>query len=390
MLKIMGERKIRVLQAIRQGKIGGGETHMLELVSRIDKEVFTPIVLSFTPGPMVEQIEKLGIPVHIIETEQGFNWKIWGKVRSFFKEQEIDIVHAHGTRANSNVFWAAGKLNLPLIYTIHGWSFHQDQKYLIRRLRELSEKFLTSRATSNVCVSNSNRLDGIERFGMKNSTVIYNGISTEKFDPQGNYSNIRKEFNIPPDKTLIGYIVRITVQKDPITLINAMKIVLDQTKDVMLLVVGEGDLKEKVIQMVNDSGLSSNVLFDNFRLDVPDILKAIDIYSLPSLWEGLPIGILEAMSMGKVIIASPIDGTKEIITNYENGILVPQQNPELLAKAILEVHGNKNLQMKLAKNAINTIHEKFTVNEMVKKIENHYKSIIKCNENRHRNSTTVP
>jgi glycosyltransferase involved in cell wall biosynthesis len=169
-----------------------------------------------------------------------------------------------------------------------------------------------------------------------------------------------------------------------------MKIVLDQTKDIMLLIIGEGDLKNRIIQMVNELGLSSNILFDNFRLDIPDILNAVDIYCLPSLWEGLPIGILEAMSMGKVIIATPIDGTRELITNYENGILVPQQNPELLAKAIIEVHGNEKLRMKLAKSAIQTINERFTVNEMVKKIENHYKSIIKCNENRNRNSTTVP
>jgi len=373
----MSERKIRVLQAIRQGKIGGGETHMLELVLGINRDVFTPIVLSFTPGPMVEQIEKSGIPVHIIKTEKGFDWKIWGKVKNLLKEQKIDIIHAHGTRANSNVFWAAKKLNLPLIYTIHGWSFHQDQPYLKRRIRELSEKFLTSQTTSNICVSKSNQHDGIERFKMKNSIVIYNGISREKFDPEGNYKNIRNEFNIPPDKTLIGYIVRITIQKDPVTLINAMKIVLAQTKDIMLLIVGEGDLKDRIIQMVNKSGLSSNILFDNFRLDVPDILKAIDIYCLPSLWEGLPIGILEAMSMGKVIIATPIDGTREIITDYENGILVPQQNPELLAKAILEVHRNEKLRMKLAKNAIKTIHKKFTVTEMIKEIENDYKLIFK-------------
>jgi len=373
----MVDGKIRVLQAIRQGKVGGGETHMLELVSAIDKTMFSPLVLSFTDGPMVEQIRQLGIPVFIIETEKGFDWRIWGRVKKLLTEQKIDIVHAHGTRANSNVFWATRKLKLPLVYTIHGWSFHQDQSLFMQRVREISEKLLTSQSTSNICVSFSNQQDGIQRFNMKNSTVIYNGISKDKFNPEGKYADIRKEFNIPEEKTLIGYIVRITLQKDPLTLIKAMKIVLDQTSDIMLLIVGEGDLKNEAVRMVKDFGISSNVVFEDFRLDVPDILNAIDIYCLPSLWEGLPIGILEAMSMGKVIIATPIDGTKEIITANENGIFVPQQNPERLASAILEIHHNKQLKEKLSKNAIQTIQEKFTITEMVKKIENHYKLIFK-------------
>jgi len=373
----MVDGKIRVLQAIRQGKVGGGETHMLELVSAIDKTMFSPLVLSFTDGPMVEQIRQLGIPVFIIETEKGFDWRKWGRVKKLLTEQKIDIVHAHGTRANSNVFWATRKLKLPLVYTIHGWSFHQDQSLFMQRVREISEKLLTSQSTSNICVSFSNQQDGIQRFNMKNSTVIYNGISKDKFNPEGKYADIRKEFNIPEEKTLIGYIVRITLQKDPLTLIKAMKIVLDQTSDIMLLIVGEGDLKNEAVRMVKDFGISSNVVFEDFRLDVPDILNAIDIYCLPSLWEGLPIGILEAMSMGKVIIATPIDGTKEIITANENGIFVPQQNPERLASAILEIHHNKQLKEKLSKNAIQTIQEKFTITEMVKKIENHYKLIFK-------------
>ncbi len=382
--------KIRVMQAIRQGKVGGGETHMFELVSRMDKSVFSPEVLSFTPGPMVDQISKMGIPVHIIETERGFDWKIWGRVKKLLINQKIDIVHAHGTRANTNVFWAARNLKLPLVYTIHGWSFHQDQSKLVKNIRMLSEWFLTSQTTSNICVSFSNQQDGVKKFNMKNSTVIFNGISTEKFDPTGKYADIRKELNIPEEKTLIGYIVRITMQKDPMTLIEAMKMVMEVTKDVFLLVVGEGDLKEKIVQMTRDYGLSSHVVFENFRQDVPDILHATDIYCLPSLWEGLPIGILEAMSMGKVIIATPIDGTKEIIIDNENGLFVPQQNPRLLADAIIKVHKNKQLQKKLSENAIKTIVEKFTISEMVEKIENHYKLIIKCNENWNRSTTNIP
>ena len=378
----MRTKRIKILEAIRQGKIGGGETHVLELVSKIDKSVFEPVVLCFTSGPMVEQLQKQGIEVHVIETERGFDWRIWNKVRRFMQEQQFDIVHAHGTRANSNVFWAAKKLNLPLIYTVHGWSFHPDQKPIIRYMRELSEKFLTSISTSTICVSNSNQNDGIMRFNMKRSSVIYNGINTKKFDPNSEHKDIRKELGILEEMTLIGFIVRLTLQKDPFTLIKAMKIVVEQTNDVVLLIVGEGDLKKQSIELVKELNLGSHIIFENFRQDVPDILNAIDIYCLPSLWEGLPIGILEAMSMGKVVIATPIDGTSEIISNHENGILIPIRDPLKLAEAIMSVHHNTMVQKKLSVNAINTIHEKFDIDTMVEKIENYYTKILSTNENR--------
>jgi glycosyltransferase involved in cell wall biosynthesis len=373
----MVTKRIKVLEAIRQGKIGGGETHVLELVSKMDKAVFEPVVLSFTQGPMVQQLQSLGIEVHVIETEKGFDRKIWKKVKEFISENKFDIVHAHGTRANSNVFTSARSLGIPLIYTVHGWSFHQDQAFYVKKMRELSERFLTSRSTSVICVSNSNQNDGIRGWNMKKSLVIYNGINTNKFNPDLEYKSVRKEFGITDDKTLIGFIVRMTIQKDPFVLIRAMKIVMQKNNEVVLLMVGDGDLKQEAVQMVNEFNLSSNIIFEDFRQDVPDVLKAIDIYCLPSLWEGLPIGVLEAMSMSKVVIATPVDGTKEIITDMENGILVPVRDEEKLAEAILQVHNDKELQKRLSENAVKTIHEKFSIEEMVKKIENHYRSILK-------------
>jgi len=369
-------KKIRVLEAIRQGKIGGGETHVLELVSKIDRSVFEPVVLSFTYGPMVDQLKDLGIDVHVIETERGFDWKVWKRVKELIRQLDIDIIHAHGTRANSNLFHTARQLKLPLIYTVHGWSFHQDQKPVVKLIRKLSERFLTSVSDSVICVSNSNQADGIKGWNMKRSVVIYNGINTGKFNPENDYKDIRKEFGIGEDKTLIAYIVRITTQKDPLTLIRAMKIVLEKTKDVVLLMVGEGDLKEQVVSIVKEGHFESNIILVNFRQDVPAILKAADIYCLPSLWEGLPMGVLEAMSMKKVVIATPVDGTSEIISDNADGIFFPVKDEKRLADAILSVHNDKELGKRISGNARQTILDRFTVEGMVKAIEKHYKSLI--------------
>ncbi|MBC8110887.1 MAG: glycosyltransferase [Verrucomicrobia bacterium] len=242
-----------------------------------------------------------------------------------------------------------------MIYTIHGWSFHQDQKLLIRSLRELSEDFLTKQTILNIAVSQSNQQDGIEKFNMAHSQVIYNSIDQEKFNPHNNYKNIRQELGISQEKTLIGFVVRITHQKDPFTLIRAFRQVVNQFQDVVLLMVGDGDLKEASIQLAQELNLSENIIFQPFRQDIPDVLNAIDIYCLPSLWEGFSIGLLEAMAMKKAVVATPVDGTKEVVKDGENGLLIPYQNPDKLAEALISLHIDKGLRRKLAENAYQTV-----------------------------------
>lgn len=154
------DRKIRILECIRQGQIGGGESHLLSLVSNLDRSKFDPVVLSFTDGPMVDRLRELNIDTQVIYTEKPFDISKWKIVKEYLRQQSIDLVHAHGTRASSNVLWAARSLKIPVIYTIHGWSFHQDQSLLVRTVRVLGEKFLTRRSALNISVSKSNQESG--------------------------------------------------------------------------------------------------------------------------------------------------------------------------------------------------------------------------------------
>ena len=128
------KKKIRILECIRQGQVGGGESHIISLSLNLNKDLFEPIVLSFTDGPMIALLQENNIETHIIFTQKPFNILIWKQVKNLLLRKKIDIVHAHGTRANSNVFWAAKSLNIPLIYTIHGWSFHDNQKPIIKKI----------------------------------------------------------------------------------------------------------------------------------------------------------------------------------------------------------------------------------------------------------------
>jgi glycosyltransferase involved in cell wall biosynthesis len=367
---------IKILITIRQGKIGGGESHVLELVKHLDRTQYEPIVLSFTDGPMIKTLNEWGVKTHVIYTEQPFNVFVWKKVYRFLVEQNVKLIHAHGTRANSNVFWAAKKLRLPIIYTVHGWSFHQDQSYFVKKLREAGERLLTRCANITICVSTNNYQDGISRVGLKRSIIINNGIDLEKFNPRKKYNNLREELNIAADETLVGYIARITVQKDPHTFIMAIAEVLKSTSKVKFLVVGNGDLKESMVALAKKMNVESHVHFQDFRQDTPNVLSGIDIYCLPSLWEGLPIGLLEAMAMEKAVVATSVDGTKEVVKDGVSGVLIPKQSPTELSKAIIHLHENKQLIKQYGVNARKSVEEKFEVMRMVKAVEKVYGNLL--------------
>ena len=275
-------KKIRLLECIRQGQIGGGESHLLSLSTNLNKDIFEPIILSFTDGPMIELLTQKGIETHVIFTEKPFNIFLWNKVRKLMKEKEIDIVHAHGTRANSNVFWAANSLHIPLIYTIHGWSFHDDQKPIIKKIRVLSEKFLLSRTKLNISVSESNKQTGRKHIKSFDSTVVNNGIDQEKFNPANDMADIRKELGIKDNTMLLIFIARFTKHKQPLTLIRSFASALEIMPGIKLLMVGDGDEKKTALNLAEELSITDSIIFLPFRQDVPALLKAGNIFILPS------------------------------------------------------------------------------------------------------------
>ncbi|WP_260607556.1 glycosyltransferase family 4 protein [Chitinophaga polysaccharea] len=369
--------KTRVLETIRQGKIGGGESHVLDLVASLDKTVFDPIVLSFTEGPMMTALQKMNIPAFVIGSEKAFDISVWKKVKKFMEDQRIDIVHVHGTRANTNVLWAARKLGLPVVYTIHGWSFHDGLHPLAKRLRIAAEKFITRKTQVNICVSESNRQTGIKALKGFSGIVVRNGINLQKFNSDAQYPDLRAEYGIPESKLLVCFIARMTYQKNPVGMIRGFAAALQQAPQLHLLMIGDGELMNDVVSAATTAGIGKQVTFAGFRQDIPAVLHAADIYCLPSLWEGFPIGVLEAMAMGKTVIASDVDGTKEAVQDGENGILVPSGNPAALAAAMVRVARDGALRARLQSNAKAAIAANFNVVGMTEKIAAVYQQLCK-------------
>lgn len=351
--------KIRVLEVIRQGQIGGGESHLLDLVEFLDKEQFEPICLAFTSGEMITRLQTMGIRCHVIPTQKPFDMKVQQQIANLIREEQIQLIHAHGSRAASNMVWPARHLDIPLIYTVHGWSFHDDQSFLVRQLRQWSEKLICSLADRVICVSQSNADTGRERFGLRNADVIENGINLVRFNPNGTFKNLRSELGFSDDDFVAAFIARCTKQKSPLDFLNAIRIAHERNSKIKGLFVGEGDMDNEVDEYIAAHQMESYVYRSPFRTDVPDLLNAINVYCLPSLWEGLSIALLEAMAMGKAIVATPTDGTREVIVNEQNGLVIPFEKPKALAEAIIRLHNDVTLYRQCGQRARMVVAERF-------------------------------
>jgi len=374
---VSAQKRIKVLECIRQGQIGGGESHLLSLVENIDRTVFDPVVLSFTDGPMINRLNGLGVKTTVIHTEKPFDFGKWKSIKNWIRNENFDLIHAHGTRANSNILWAARSLGIPVVYTIHGWSFHDDQNAFVKRIRILGEKYLTSKSTINISVSESNKETGQKFFSSFRSVVVNNGIDGKKFNPENQFTDVKKELNIPSDAVVVLFLARFTHQKQPLVLLKAFNEAAKKNPKLFLLMVGDGEQKSEAIEMLGSLEANKRILLLPFRQDVPDVLAAADIFVLCSLWEGLPIALLEAMAMGKAIVASKVDGTREIIRHKENGYLIDTENLQnTLEAGLLEVSTDENLRNNIQQKARQTVKDRFNAITMTRQIEKIYQQVI--------------
>jgi glycosyltransferase involved in cell wall biosynthesis len=275
------------------------------------------------------------------------------------------------------MFWAAKKTARPLVYTCHAWSFHLDQNPVVKKLRILGEQYLTTKADVNICGSKANRETGRQLFKNFDAVIINNSIDPKRFNPHGVYKNIREELGMASEDLVIASVARFTLQKQPLKLIAAFAEVSKKVPNAKLLMVGDGEQKEEAIRLIQKLGIQDKVILQPFRQDIPDVLAAVDIFVLPSLWEAFPIALLEAMSMGKAVIGTNVDGTPEIIEHEKNGLLIELEGLEKnIADALLRLCTDHGLLKKLQQAAVKSIYNTYNVETLARKNEDVYRQLI--------------
>lgn len=372
----MKDTRYKILYCIRQGTIGGGESHLMDLVEFLDKEKFKPLILSFTDGAMIDHFKKKGVDTFVIHTERPFDPKVWKAVSALINKELPDLVHIHGTRAFSNLLWPLKKKNIPVVYTIHGWSFNSSQGFARKTVATIAERIFTKRADANINVSFSNKDTGTQVIPGMKSVVIHNGVNLSIFNKEGLYPDLRSQLHIPADAFLAGFIARMTVQKDPLTMVKAFASFAARNPKAYLLMVGDGELKAAAQALARELSVDGRIVFEGFRKDIAAVLNIIDVYCLPSLWEGFSIGLLEAMAMGKPVIASAVDGTCEVIQHDVNGLLITPRSESELSHALERLSADTALRERLKEKAFGAITDEFNAAKVASKTEEIYSGLL--------------
>lgn len=364
-----------MLEVIRQGQIGGGESHLADLIELMDRTDYEPICLSFTDGEMITRLRGIGVKCFIVETTRPFNISIQRRIIQIIKEENITIIHAHGTRAASNVLYPSIRLGLPLVYTVHGWSFHKDQGKITYTLRKWSEKLICRYATRVICVSEGSAETGRKAFRLTDPIVIKNGVNLKTFNRDKKSPLQRSDFGFSDSDFVVGFIARCTKQKAPLDYLEAVRLAHHNDIRIKGLFIGEGDMDAEVDKFISADKMEPYVFRSPFRTDVANILPLIDVYCLPSLWEGLSIGLLEAMATGCAIIATPTDGTQEVIKNEQNGLIVPFSSPDKISDAILCLLTDENLRNRCRQNVASLVSEQFNAQRVADAVVDIYKNV---------------
>jgi glycosyltransferase involved in cell wall biosynthesis len=168
------------------------------------------------------------------------------------------------------------------------------------------------------------------------------------------------------------------------TIIDALPQIQEKIPDIKCLFVGgefvnEKWYQEELYRYVQENHLENTIIFTGFRRDIPELLSLFDVFVLPSLWEGLPSSILEAMAMKKPVIASSVGGIPEVVKHEETGVLIPPQDSKALADAIIFLLNNPDIAVKIGQAGYNRVQDFFSIESVVARIESVYARLIEKN-----------
>ncbi len=366
--------KIKVLEMIDQPFLGGGQKTLLSLVRHLDRKKFSVSVCSQDSGPLVEEVKKNGIVHFPISFSKKFKWRIIREISSILLNNRFDILHTHGGIAGFYGRWAAKKCRTRVVvHTLHGIHYLHYRNLLLKQITIFLERIFSRFTDALVFVCDSDREKGkkLKLAPQTKMHLIRNGIDLPPVREEDVLAR-RKELGLNLSQPVLGTVARLHRQKGIIYLLQAAAKIQRSFPEAKIFVVGGGPLRQRLQRERQRLGVDKFLFFLGERKDAAEILSLFDIFILPSLWEGLPYVLIEAASAGKPIVATDVDGVKEVITNGETGVLVAARNSEKLAEAVISLLRNRDHAAKLGEKAKKTIPSHFSLSRMIEETQELY------------------
>jgi len=292
------------------------------------------------------------------------------------RKNKYDIVHTHTAKAGILGRFAAKCSGTRIVvHSLHGATFHETQHPFVRLFYKQLEKW-AAHCTDHFITVGDDLRDRYLAAGVgkpQQYTTIRSGFDLQHFliqdqDIVKKSNLIRKELGISQKSFILGNISRLEPRKGHIYLLKSCQELLRNSKELYLICAGEGYYHSEIQRMINDMGISDKVFLLGFRKDITDVMSAMDVVLLTSLWEGLPRVLVQAAALAKPIITFAVEGATELVTQGHNGYIAPLKDVEALTQYVTELVQNPRQARIMGKSSRNQVLLDWDWREMVKRI----------------------
>ncbi len=367
----------------------GPSNGILAQILAQDKDHFQSLIWSLYPPPSHRS-------PHLEATRAGANYRSFSMGESFWdvrilvrlvqqlRQDRPDILHCHLVRANLYGRLAGKLARVPVVISTlrNIEEYMQKQDPFSRVVRQVEHR--TARWVSKY-VANSDRVrrTAIECLGLDPDHIVtvLNAVDLEPFRcPSGERLEVRAELGLSPNDVVVGSVGRLHRQKNYPFLINVAHALKAQNENARFVIVGDGEQRAMLKAMVTDLSLDRHVLLPGFRFDVPRILQAFDIFALPSLYEGLPRSVMEAMAAGLPCVVTDVGGNAEAVVQNETGFVVPKGDRAGFTTALIRLVRDSELCRKMGQAAQARANGLFGAERMAREYADLYTQLSRAGE----------
>ncbi|MDZ4992172.1 glycosyltransferase [Clostridium perfringens] len=363
------------LHILPMNKLSGAEKIAL-LMCKNMKE-YTPIVVC--GGKTLREIfEKEGIKSHDINFSHKNLFKILSSLKNIIEKNNIKIIHAHDNKASLNAYLVKKlyKMDIKIISHIHNcYPFLKGNN-----LNKILDSYLRPRYDYNITCGKivyDFYKENTNYFREDRTKILSNAMDIEEiinFDIEKS-SEVINEFNIPSDKKILGFIGRLDNQKGIIPFIKEFSLNRENFMDCIVLLVGSGSQEQEIKNLIKELDLEEFFIVTGFQKETYKFYPIIDVFFLPSLYEGLPMVLLEAMAFKKAIVSMNVGSIGEII-NGKTGVLIKEKDYSSFIEALDNIKNNKNKAMEYGEEASRFVSKNYNIEFYVEKISHYYNRLV--------------
>jgi glycosyltransferase involved in cell wall biosynthesis len=381
---------IPILHVITRLIVGGAQENTLYTAARLDPLRYKVEVIcgpqTGSEGSLIEEARAQGIPLTIMpnlvrQVSPLNDFKALIALTRVMRQGEYTIVHTHSSKAGILGRLAARLAGVPLIvHSVHGWSFHDYMPSITRRIYILVERWIARFTDVIIVVTVKDIEKGLQAGSghREQYHLIRSAIPLDEFDPRrADRVMSRRQLGLPLNAPVIGTIGRFSAQKNPLDWVRVAGSVGHARPEARFIMVGDGPLRPQVEALIIQEGLAGRAILTGLRRDASQLLAAMDIFMLTSLWEGLPRTIPEAQAMGLQVVANRADGTTEAIQDGLNGYLCTPGNLEDMASRVITLLDDPALRAVMGQHGRSEAVTEFDLRKMIEGIDRLYQQLMK-------------